>query len=427
MTKRTIKASVSVLLAALAALAAAGCSSETLSPRDLIIVAGINSNTRGIAPSDFSDKVYEVAYNSGTATVIVPDGTPDYDLSETISPPADNPSSENRKRRAVTASNKLMEQITALKPDSPECDLLSALDKAARSAEGRNASEVIVASNRLSTAGYLDMRDISAVEMIVIDDVLTELTEKKAIPEWNGKEITWITLSVAGTQTELTPAADKKLNELWTAIIEAGGGKVRFVNSTAVSTQTEGLPAVTGVAVIPVTSVIETTPLEDYTPKVTKVQDDSSALDSLPDPDEILKPEEAIRINDTKIKFIEETADLISPEAAKKALAAVASDIKAADIKITLIGSCATYGEEMSNKSLSLKRAQSIKQLLCELGVPEANISCIGAGYDRSNPYFTEDVGADGLTDREIAPKNRITVLTRSDNPLITNINGLTE
>ena len=426
MTKRKIKTFASMLLTALATLAATGCSSDTLTPRDLVIVAGINSNSKSIAPSDLSEKIYEVTYNSGTATVIVPDSTPDYDLSETISPPTDNPSPENRKRRAVTALNKLMEQITSLKPDSPECDLLSGLDKAARSAEGRNSAEVLVVSNRLSTAGYLDMRDISAIEKIDINDVLTELNELKAVPEWDGKEITWIILSVAGTQAELTPAADKKLNDLWTAIIEAGGGKVRFVNSSAVSAQTEGLPDVTSVAVAPIKSVIKTTPLEDYTPKITSELEDKT-LDRIPDPDEIMKSDEAIKINDTTVRFDENSAELISPEEAIKALEPVAADIKAGNIRITLIGSCATYGEEQSNKSLSLKRAQKIKQLLCELGISEANITCIGAGYDRSNPYFTEDVGANGITDPDLAAKNRITVLTRSDNPLISNINGITE
>ena len=379
---------------------------------ELIIVAGIGSNTGGYDTSELYEDLYDLSFDAGRLTYIIADSTPKADISQSVEVKDDNPSETSKKRRATSNAKKLAGMIDEAAPDSEECDLLGAVSVASKAASQANAGDIMVFSNLLSTSGYIDMTKlVGSVEDIDVGKTVDDLLSKKAIPDLTGITVRWTVLSAVNEQSKLTPLATERLEQLWREIIEAGGGKVEFTESLSAAVNQTTWQKVTPVEVgSDENSLHEAQPIEQFNEEQAEnVGNEETPAAEIPD-------DKAIDIPESSIGFKPDTAELVDRNKAIEVLKPVSEILIASGKKVTLIGSTAAYGNPESARKLSLKRSQAIAKILTdELGVPEKNITCIGSGYDSSNPFF------DSSSDKA----NRKTVLTSSDNALIKSVGGI--
>ncbi len=80
-----------------------------------------------------------------------------------------------------------------------------------------------------------------------------------------------------------------------------------------------------------------------------------------------------------------------------------------------LAGSTATFGSAADCEELSYKRAQTIRELMIDMGAPLDRITCVGLGYN--HPFHEQDINPDGTLNEAIAPRNRAVIILEANSP----------
>lgn len=129
-----------------------------------------------------------------------------------------------------------------------------------------------------------------------------------------------------------------------------------------------------------------------------------------PADDQPIAPAPKVVLDGATLPFNDDTAVLTSPDEAKAKLSLIAASVRNSDQKIKLTGTTATDGTEAGRARLSLARAESVKRLLIDLGVPAARITTEGVGIN--NPGHVVDRDENNRLIPDKAAANRTVILT---------------
>ena len=274
--------------------------------------------------------------------------------------------------------------IGGLRPQAPECDILRAINISADNLADRGGvKSLVIMDSGLSTTGLLDFRSAD-VASLKIDEIIEALQSKKAIPNLEGVDVSWYGMGQT-TDPQIEPSSEYKyvLEELWTVILkEAGAKSIHIARESLEDVELDR---------------------SDF-PKVSPV--DCKLEESV-----IASLDEPMVFGQEKIKFKSDSAELLTDKKDVEARLKPIVDFmnENSQEKILLAGTTAKYGSQKSCEDLSLKRCETIKTILVSMGIEEARIRLLGLGYE--NPFYQNDLKADGSQDEVLAVKNRTVIV----------------
>ena len=338
-------------LLALICLMFAGCSTEKQEPVDLAVVALNGQNMPQLNGDAINDIVNAaVAAETGTTvSMVVADGSPH--LAQTVKFDEKEAKSaarfEMEKKERTEAVNVLIQTSTA---QTEGTDLLSAIQLAGRQLQaGQNSEKILVIAHMgVNTQAPLEMQngDLSKLG----EDTVEQLKQAGYLAQLNGCCVYWLFMGdAAGSQPKLQPSQVDALQAFWQSYLTASGcTQVEF---------SQTLPSLGELATAPEVPVIGA---------------DSMSVD-------LGKP---VSIDETVVSFLPDSIELAQPDAARTQLEPLADAITNSAQRFLLAGSTATVAgtDPQENKQFGLRRAQAVRDLLLEMGVPESKLICIGIG-----------------------------------------------
>lgn len=331
-------------------------------------------------PGALSDLIHRSLDAGHEVSAIRLDGSPARDFSATFESTAGN--SDGREAQLERFRAKVDTAFGKVRAERPEADVLAALSLAARSVPGTDGT-VILADSGVQTTPPLDFRD-GALLAAEPADVATFLRKSRLLPDLTGRTVALVGIgnTVAPQQT-FDQRTHDNLIAIWKAVATAAGARcVAVFNQPGGSAPRTGeLPAVTTVAPPP-----EPTPTGLCARTVLR--------------------------NSGKVGFLPNKAVFVDPAAAQSTLAAMAPDMIRLHQRITLIGTTATDGTPAGRRRLSLQRAEAVKKVLVNLGVPADRIETLGVGTDW--PDHVPDIGPNGVLLPGPAAKNRSVIVQPS-------------
>ena len=358
---------------------------------------GLNLNSPGV-----KEKVSDAIRAYGFVSLVNADGNPELIAADNYDIPERYKHADEQKLQsdADAKTLALLQKVTTITADDPETDILESLRVAVRSlASGPDGTgkAVIVIDTGLSTTGFLDFRN----HLLDGDpeQIARALSEKHAVPDFTNTTVYWQQMGdVAAPQAELSPVQRIKLEEIWRAVIEAGGGSL--VVTEAVPNNSvlgEGLPSVS-VVEIETESSIRVEPAQPETPS--PVLQAQAAQSYEPD------FQTAVVFGKEEVRFIGNSSEYADEAAVAGVLTPVSDYLKEhTDLRILIVGT--TAGDESGEYEMELSsaRAEAVKNTLIQLGVDGSQLVTVGMGS--TDPWHIPDAG----TASEEAEKNRKVVL----------------
>ncbi|MGY2001731.1 OmpA family protein [Blastococcus sp. SYSU DS1024] len=360
----TVLRCTAAVVATVALLAGtAACTSGDPEPSGgLAIVVGARSNSAGPVLGGAAADAREAALASQAhLSIVVADGAPFHlDGSGALLARDDNAVVQGQDRDRNRA---LIDQMLAeAQAQTPETDLLAALDLAARAlGTGAGRRTLVVVDSGLSTTGALDF----AAQPDLLDadagTLAAQLGDAGALPDLGGIDVVFSGLGdVAAPQQALPRSQRENLVALWTAIAEAAGSADVGIDETPLSGQPAGnLPAVT--------------PVVPGSGPVCAV--------------------ETVVLDEGDVAFVADTAAFRDEAAAVATLRPIAERTLAAGLSAALAGTTADVGDAAGQVDLSRRRAQAVADALAALGVPADRLTVIGLGSDFAG-YDPDDLAA---------------------------------
>ena len=358
---------------------------------------GLNLNSPGV-----KEKVSDAIRAYGFVSLVNADGKPELIAADNYDIPERYKHADEQKLKsdADAKTLALLQKVSTVTADDPETDVLESLRVAVRSlANGPDGTgkAVIVIDTGLSTTGFLDFRN----NLLDGDpeQIVRALSEKHAIPDLTNTTVYWQQMGdVAAPQAELSPVQRIKMEEIWRAVIEAGGGSL--VVTEAVPNNSilgEGLPPVSVVEIETESSIrVEPSQPETTSPAL------QAQETSLYEPDF----QTAVVFGKEEVLFVGNSSEYADEAAVAGILTPVSDYLKEnTDIRLLIIGT--TAGDESGDfeMDLSYARAEAVKNTLIQLGVDGSQLLTVGLGS--TDPWHIPEVG----TASEEAEKNRKVVL----------------
>jgi len=358
-------------------------------PVAVAIVLGNHANayTPNLGNTDLVSDVARATTN-GFISVICCDGQPYIASADLYIIPEQYRQADPKKLEsdAQSKANKLLSNLTQIKAQSPELDTLESLWQAVNSfsmAPADSEKIICMLDTGFSMVGALNFHNnLLTADPDVISD---ELAKRGAIPDFSGITVKWVQMGdVALPQPPLSYAQNRKLREIWTAIIEKGGGKMEISGappSREINDSSE----------YPEISVVEL-------PQETALSFD---------------PDEITVFDEQRVQFIGDSAQYVDPEAAAAALQPAAEYmISHPEFKGLLVGTTAT-GRKKFCRKLSESRAESVRDTLVSMGVLDGQLITRGLGFD--DPWHVADTDFGGNLIEKLASQNRKVVLLSAD------------
>ena len=346
------------------------------------IVIGQRANSPAIPENgtDMLGAALNHAIDSETRlTLVEVDGDPDQLQSQQLQLQSKNgPAREDERRRLRESAGKA---ILATEADDSQADLLDALQLASRDIRAHaDDGTIVVSDSGLSTAGALDYTQPGLL-LSQPEDLVAYLEQQRALPDLTGMTVVLSGIGdTAEPQPDLPVDLQARLIDHWTYIAEAAGASCVYVDpAPATLDSAASLPAVSVVAV--------------------------------PEPPEPkLIPGEPLRLGEETVAFLSNSDEMIDREQAGSNLAALADELKASGARVELVGTTATAGTPEGRQQLSQMRADAVKALLVDMGVPAERINTRGVGIN--HPEHVPDVTDDGLLLPGPAAQNRAVFVT---------------
>lgn len=367
-------------------LSVAGCQPPETSA--LAVVLGARSNVKlvGYAGSPVEKLARQVADSGGQITIVVADGTPTVDYTVNLKPATG--AAGARDDDMNTNLKPFIEAYARVRADSPESDLLGAIDTASRSLEGAVGKKtLVVIDSGLSTAGYLQCQQ--GALRVDPGAVVEELGKiKGALPRLSGVTVDLVGMgSTSAPQSPLNPAKVRSLEAMWEGILRASGATdVVSMGSTGTATTLTGLPPVTVVPIPAVVSVTFPTP----TPQAARPGTSVAVL------------------RDDTVAFVGDSAEFADPARAEGVLKAVAAQAVSQKLTLTVTGTAANWGTEQGRKWLSTARAEAVAAILRKHHAAVGDVIGVGIHF----PEFVNDRRPDGSLDYDKAALNRSVRIT---------------
>jgi OmpA-OmpF porin, OOP family len=321
-------------------------------PRDLALVIGAHKNSP--APTPLPDAVAtlaaSVAAGGKKITLVQLDGRPKMVDRQAFHSDAQNQSAWDADLDEFL--NGMTTRIGKIVPQAPESDPLEALAEAARNAPGDAIIAMIDSGLSTKTIDFTQDGMLEASP----DQVVNELVRRQQLPDLSGRTVQFSGLGQTTLpQQSLDQARRKNLIEIWKAIAARAGARDIWVDES--SRPDRPVETDQPVTVVPV-----------------------RPLDPAPAP----RPEgsctESVFRDVGNVGFTPEKANFRDAGAARDTLHGFASQITSGNAKAELIGTTAAVGDEQGRLTLSQQRAEAVRQVLIELGVPSDRITSRGVG-----------------------------------------------
>lgn len=375
-----------LVVAAMSAVGAAGlggCSSPT--PHHVTLVVGARANMPATVLDEQVVSVIDAAaLGGGSLSVVVSDGQPSIGFSQNLSPQPGT--SAQQKKAAQTLVADVLAEVAAQRADEPESDVLEAIAAAARSMQGSAGDRtIIVLDSGLSTTGAMQFQD--GLLNVAGADLAKQLTDRQVKLDLTGVNVTWVGLGDTSLPQQPLPLpARDSLQDIWTHIIEDNGGRVTFTGRQSAATPPDPtLPAVTPVPI-------------DAVPPLT------GALAPAPG-------ETVAVLRDSTVGFLPNSSELRDPSAAVAAITPIAQAALSNGWRLRVTGTTSSWGTEDGRLTLSTARAETVRNMLIQAGVPAADITTEGVGTHFAE--YLPDRTPDGGLDEVAAAQNRSVRITQ--------------
>ncbi|WP_286142547.1 OmpA family protein [Adlercreutzia caecimuris] len=373
---------IALILGGILGLSVVGCTSEdtSIDLADTGEVISCNNAAfvyakRANSSQDMSvaeEYLDAIAKNEGHFFGVVADGDPwafDVQLASDES---------NGRRKAKAIEGLKAEKILGgdWNARTEEVDLFAAICEADRrlssfSAEG-NRNVLVIIDSGISTAGLINFTEESTREALLEPEVLiSTLRESGDLVKFeNIDEVIWFGLGeTSGEQASPNQGTTKAMEYFYRALFEAAGveGGITFRPGSGAA-PTEGVPSVSAVDM----------------PRI--------AYDS--ENDRPMRLGDNVEFDELKsdgaIKFDYDSDALADESAAREALKDHINQlIDFPTLKVVVNGYTDTAGDASYNLDLSQRRANAVKALMVDAGVPESQITAVGMGEDAT--YETDE------------------------------------
>lgn len=283
------------------------------------------------------------------AALVDTDGSPTVTKQGSMRSTAKNPAARAKDDAAHLST--LEGFITRSRANAPESDPLGALDVAARTVHAQGAhGTVVLVDSGLQTTGALRYQSDSLL-LASGRDLVGQLRSSRQLPDLRGLTVVLGGLGdTAAPQPRLDLASRSRLVDQWRAIATAAGASCVHVDPQPLSQPSPtGLPRVSTVRI----------------PRPTPPR---------------LHRDRPVALREDTVGFRDDSARLRDESAALTDLKPLARQIRTGGHRVLLIGTTATAGTDQGRRRLSEQRAEAVKRLLVDLGVPAADISTRGVG-----------------------------------------------
>lgn len=284
-------------------------------------------------------------------SVVRLDGKPKVVFSQAFTPGANTQITKLDKNKYVTNLNQILQgtpqSATDIRAQAPQADTLDSLAQAASTVP--TGGDVIVMDSGLQTVEPLDFRTgLLGDSPSSIVDYLRHAGE---LPDLKGRRIYFTGLGwTAAPQPTLSISNRQKVVQIWEQIAQAAGASCVASDQTAnTNSAVQGLP-----------------PVGIVTP---------------PPPPPPPTPCSVINLGDANnVGFEFDSTTFRDPAGARATLQKLADVLNQPGESATLTGSTSSEGSDQYNLDLSLRRANAVKAVLVQLGVPASRIQAFGDG-----------------------------------------------
>lgn len=352
-------------------------------PTHTVIVCASRSNsayTSFLNTDEVKSAVMASTASYGSVTLIVSDGQPFVAEKFQINESEKNLTNKKKAQIASQQADQILETARQITAVAPEADLLSSLQLADRSLSGVDGKkQLLVIDSGLSTLGKVNFINSKLLEETGIEKQLYKfLDEERELPGLDGVDVLWMGLSDTAGQQEACPAAVRDtLRNIWQTVL-AGAKSVTFSDAVPGNEPERDLPSV---------SVIK-----------------------FPE-DKVFEP---VVFDNKTLMFQADSIELADISAAKAVLLPMVNELKDNRIQIAVFGTTATVGSNTDCIAFSEARAETVKDIIVEMGLPEEQIAYVkGLGYN--NIFHTDDRLSDGTLDPPKAEKNRSVIVMSID------------
>lgn len=371
-----------------------GCGApKTLPAGEMVLIAG---NRQGV-PSviDTSGRHPEILISSlreellgrfdrdMTVSIIPADGDAKAQATEPLK--LDTRNSTKREKSPENNLLQLSATLSGLQASSGESDILGALDTGGWASSTAENKTLYVYDSGVATAGPLAMQNGLLGTGTDVSLIVNALRATGDIPQMKGVVVQWWGLGqVVAPQSDLPIWAKAKLKDLWTAVIEAGGGTVVFHGDPVVATPPAG-------ALPPVTPVV---------------------FDNVD-----VRPV-SVTIPESQISFRPDTAEFADPKSAEKTLQEIAAALDTSSVPALWVSGCTANPAGASAarmEELSRQRAQSVADVFTKMGMStQLHVQGLGPAC----PGRVPETGSDSTLDDSQAKNRRVLITSRALSPV---------
>ena len=293
---------------------------------------------------DFLARV-NVTHN-GSAGLVIADGAPFAVGPQRFDQVMNNDIQQARADK--TARWQLMEAVQGAAAISPETDLISAISLASRmlSAGTADTKVMVIQHSGINTAASLPMQDLDLLNSDPAK-LLDQLDAAAMLSQLNGVAVEFYGLGdTAGSQGTLSAQQVQWLKNFWQAFFDRTGANVTF-HTDIVS----GDALNNGHTVTPLAAAGAPT---------------------------------FVKVSAEQVAFQPDSTAFLDEAAARAALNGLAEQLKGTSAHYIVAGSTAQVDNASSEgaQALSLARAQAVRDVLVEAGVPADRFTCLGLGNE---------------------------------------------
>ena len=254
-------------------------------------------------------------------------------------------------RADKTARYQLVEAVQGAAATTPETDLISAISLASRmlSAGTADSKVMVIRHSGVNTAASLPMQDLDLLNSDPAK-LLDQLDAAAMLPQLNGVAVEFYGLGdVAGSQGTLSAQQVQWLKSFWQGFFDRTGANVTF-HTDIVS----GDALNNGHTVTPLAAAGAPT---------------------------------FVKVSAEQVAFQPDSTTFLDEAAAHAALNGLAEQLKGTSTHYIVAGSTAHVDNASREgaQALSLARAQAVRSVLAEAGVPADQIICLGLGNEQTS------------------------------------------
>ena len=382
-----------------------GCGNKTTDQEiSLVFIGGPHGNMPVFSSvcEPIRENLYEAAYTYGTVTMLDCSGSPKVFFQTSIPEPEVSGISQSKQKSIAEGyTAQLQAAYQDVEPIAPEVNTLKAISIASRTLERAKGTKVLlVVDNGLQTTGYVNF--VNGLLNAAPEDIVTALEQVQALPDLSGVSVVWVGLGdTIAPQKELSERQKTNLKAIWENILYASGAtEVTFDGAHSTGEAYENAPTVTVI------------PVEETVINVSKrVKEELELIDI-----ETPAPIETIILDSTRLEFVGDEAIFINEEQARNVLTDIANELKAhPENKVYVIGTTAGSTTNDFTQTLSEARANTVRESLIQMGVPESQLMARGLGS--SDPWHEYDLDDSGRMIEDIAKHNRKTIIMDENSP----------